>query len=341
MFKVEFGAMKNGYFKREELSLIDQKKINALIKYYNNTDVYKGCYYRNNEKLMGDFYLDFDADITDDNYNNFKQYVIDVYKAIQSDFLLKDEHMKLYYSGAKGFHLIIPAHNIGFAVMENLNEAYKKIAMYYKLICPFVDTKIYDSRRVLRLPNSINSKTNLYKVEISFNELILNDFHSLKMLALNPREQTPISYVSKNDCAKNKSQEIISLITKQEKKLYSQQKKVFNKSFSEQDVIFPCIYKMIETVHDKGSRNEILIIIASHFFQKGISFEEAIEFFYKWNVDHFNPPLQNKEIYITVKSALAQFENNRKYGCKSILQLGYCDFNCSFSSRGENEKKCN
>lgn len=330
MYKIGFGAMKNGYFKREELCL-SSPKLEKLIAYYKNTDVYTGCYiYTDTGLLYGDFYLDFDCELNEQNFLSFKEDVLGIYDDIQDDFHLSHEHMQLYFSGAKGFHLIVPACNMGCSISDDLNEQFKKIAMYYKKRSAYIDSKIYDTRRVLRIPNSVNSKTNLYKIPISYDELTLLDYASLCLKASAPQKAMKMKYMASPHAQKNKKNEIISKINNEEKSLYSMQKKTFDRNLLNEDVIFPCMYRMLEDIHHKGSRNEVLVVIASHLFQKGVGFDEVLSYLSSWNQTHFDPPIKNAEFMVTLRSVYSHFSRGRRYGCQSILKLGYCDFNCSF-----------
>lgn len=331
-WQVDFGAMKEGYFKREIIK--SPKQLGKLVKYFNNKDVYLGCYYKLDRLMYGDFYLDFDCDLEND-FSILKEEVTVIYNQIKRDFNLSDEHLQLYFSGAKGFHLIVAPHNLGFSLCNTLNEDYKKMAFYYKKISSFVDTKIYDDRRVFRMPNSINSKTGLYKIPLTYDELILSNYKMICELAQTPRVISSNKYISNAHSENNKAiqQKIILSINKEEEAQRKLQSKVFNKELLSQDVIFPCIDRMLDAIHSEGERNKRLIIIASHLLQKGISLEETTEYLSSWNQGHLSPPLDEREVSATVNSANYQLKNGKRFGCKSILEIGECDFECRYTKR--------
>lgn len=335
-WQVDFGAMKDGYFKRELIK--SHKQINKLVKYFNNQDVYMGCYYKLGKLMYGDFYLDFDCDLEND-FLTLKEEVTVIYNQIKSDFNLSDKHLQLYFSGAKGFHLLISSHNLGFTLCENLNEQYKKLALYYKKISGFVDTKIYDDRRVFRMPNSINSKTGLYKVPLTYDELILSNYKMICELAKVQRAVPNYQYISNIDSKNNQAiqEKIIRSIDKETQAQRKLQSKAFNKDLLSKNVIFPCVDRMLNTVHSEGERNKRLIIIASHLLQKEVPLEETISFLSSWNQEHLSPPLDEREVVTTITSAHHQLQHGRRFGCRSILEIGECDFECSYTKRGDKQ----
>ena len=105
----------NGYFKREEIPISEYGRFNALCKHFKYTDVFKSCYtytYTSNEAkiLYGDFYLDFDGDLEKD-FNILKQDVLRVCTLIKETFSLKNKHIRVFFSGSKGFHILIHPYN--------------------------------------------------------------------------------------------------------------------------------------------------------------------------------------------------------------------------------------
>jgi hypothetical protein len=93
---------------------------------------------------------------------------------------------KIYFSGSKGFHYEIPAKLFGLEPSPNLNEVLKN------LVCRLmpdiqVDPNIYDKVRLWRLPNTINSKTGLYKIQLSAYELSTLSIDEIKKMAEKPR----------------------------------------------------------------------------------------------------------------------------------------------------------
>lgn len=340
MWNLDVGAMHtNGYFKREQFQITETKKVAAFFKGFSNKDIYLSCYryvsLPNNKKLlMGAFYLDFDCNIESD-FAELKESFLNTIQAIEKLYDLNQQHYEIYFSGAKGFHLIIPSFNIGFTADQDLNVFYKYIASFFKKNAPFIDTKIYDDRRVFRVANSINSKTSLYKVCLTKDNLLTFNYENLKEYAKTPHDITGASYITTDQFYQNQTitSSVIDSMKKEEQALLNSQKrnlKTFKSLSEDYDCLFPCIDQMLKTVHSEGSRNKILVIIASHFAQKKIDSEDAYDFLANWNLDYNDPPLDEREIRITIKSAYHLHESGRQYGCKAILDTGFCNMACSF-----------
>lgn len=144
-------------------------------KKYNNTGVYYTIFqYAGkewDEKLarLGSLYFDLDhkedINISYEDANKIYRYVRQ---------FVPGEVITVYFSGAKGFHIEVEAIALGVSVSENLPEVYKFIAhdLEKKLDLKTMDYKVYDYRRIWRLPNTKHQATGLYKVNCT--ELISN-----------------------------------------------------------------------------------------------------------------------------------------------------------------------
>lgn len=106
-------------------------------------------------------------------------------------FGLTEDEARVYFSGSKGFHILINPIVLGVTPDKNLHRFFKLIANYLvtQLGLKSLDTgSIYGHARMLRLINSIHHKSGLFKVELYHAELKgdLNDI--ITVLAKSPRE---------------------------------------------------------------------------------------------------------------------------------------------------------
>ena len=79
---------------------------------------------------------------------------------------------ELYFSGAKGFHVEIPISLFKLPPSDNFCLLCKELAKNIsfngkKYLC---DLKIYEINRLFRVNNTINKKSGLYKIKLSWNE---------------------------------------------------------------------------------------------------------------------------------------------------------------------------
>ena len=98
--------------------------------------------------------------------------------------------VQIYFSGSKGFHILVEPEVFGIEPRQNLNEQYKTIAseLNKQTIYKTIDVRIYDRRRLFRFPNSINAKTGLYKVPIRQKDLRGITIEKIQEYASEPRE---------------------------------------------------------------------------------------------------------------------------------------------------------
>lgn len=99
------------------------------------------------------------------------------------------QYLRLYFSGSKGFHLIVEPETMGIRPSHDLHLRVKKATMYLAemLELKTYDPVVYSYRRVLRLPNSIHEKTKLFKIELTLAELA-RGIDWIKDTAKNPRK---------------------------------------------------------------------------------------------------------------------------------------------------------
>ena len=332
----EFGGSKNNIFRRNYFYQCNNDLINHVYNFkaqYNNIDCFQ-CLYRyskleENALLYAPFYLDLDADITTDKkYNKIKPYVIRAYMVFLHEFKLKENEINLYFSGSKGFHITIDPRILGIVPSQHLNAIYKAWAIHISSSydIPIIDMKIYDKRRLFRMPNTINSKTGLYKVPLTQNMLFSFSYNELKEYAKEPKSiiQNNISINKEAGLYfYNKSKNYNKRLNKQQET--QQTKPEFEIPESKQPLL-PCIKAIIEEGAVRGSRNNTLIILASGLLQSGYKFEEVEDIALKWNQIN-DPPLNESEVTTTVHSAYAMLKNGRRYGCSSIKEMGLCSSN--------------
>ena len=297
---VEFGGAKNGFFRRNMyIYNNDVPSIIDLINEYNNTDIYCSIYSYENDDiencgLLGPLYFDFDDVNIEANYKDVRREVYQLISLLNREFGIPLDYMEIYFSGNKGFHVLIPPEVFGITNDVDLNIKYKKlvklIAKEYNLTR--LDNKIYDRKRLFRLPNSINSKSGLRKIKINLDFLMDNDFIFILELA------------------KDHNKEIIVEINK-EIKTIQKAKKAFEYLFSpikhinyhvnktnnviHDKELLPCITNILNTSIGEGKRNNTAIVLASGLIQTGRDENSIIDMLTKWNQN--NNPDVRREVY--------------------------------------------
>lgn len=117
----------------------------------------------------GDFYMDFDcADHSVDKQNQLKWEVDNVIEYLV-ELGVERHHVRVYHSGNKGYHVIVPSEYVEVTDSRTRHRTFKQLALVLrrKLGLEFLDTVVYDSRRVLRLDKTYNVKGKLLKAQIA------------------------------------------------------------------------------------------------------------------------------------------------------------------------------
>ena len=240
---------------------------------YGHTDVFTSVYKYDNEdirnaKQIAPLYFDLDG-----------QYALDDLKELLS-FLLEhrcpDQAIRIYYSGSKGFHLEVPFEALNIDPDQELNKIYEVIVKSIKknTHLPSLDTGIYDVVRLWRLPNSINPKSGLFKIPLTFEEIALS-LDEIKELAKIPRTDFKFPEV---------------VIWNEFKSQFLQARKQVAKV--KRNGIFDPV--------GEGQRNDAMFKRALKLKGEGKSFEEAVEICVGIEDE---PQLSESEITRTVASA--------------------------------------
>lgn len=308
------------YVKSDEISNIRKK--------FNNTDVYSTIFSYNKDNqnesdLYGPLYLDLDYDINnEEDFNTLKQDLITIVIYLNDYYGIPNNYIKFYFTGKKGFHLIISPIVFDIKPDNNLNSYYKEIAKELNNITfsKLIDLKIYDKKRLLRLPNSINGKTGLYKVPIKYEDIIKLSFEEMKEYASSPKDNIKAE-AKPCDKAINKYNIIKDNFNRPKEKKMSKPIEVvdINKIKLPQ-----CIINILKNGAIEGNRNNTTVILASALFQRGASYEDTLDIVSEWNERLNEPSLSDVEINTTVASAYQQVQNGRRYGCTSIKEYELC-----------------
>jgi hypothetical protein len=118
------------------------------------------------------FFLDFDHD------TEISLAIADVKYAIwfmkqKTMFALNDDAFRIYFSGSKGFHVMVDSRYLGIKPNKLLPKIFKEIAKDIEFAIPYktLDLVIYEARRLFRVPYSINSKSGCFKIELTVSDL--------------------------------------------------------------------------------------------------------------------------------------------------------------------------
>lgn len=295
---------------------------------FRNTDAFATIYMydsrdQNTANLFAPLYIDLDLKMKGNNdYQKVKQDLLHVITTLYTSYGVPFEYIRVFFSGNKGFHVLVDPEIFGIEPRTDLNEIYRSIAHDIKKMTMFktVDTGIYDRVRLFRLANSLHSNTGLYKVPVSIDFVRSSNFESMVEYASSPKEiEYPeprfiydASIKFNNRLQHHLESETAVSISSGNRKYLSNGK------------IMPCIQLMLETPAASGTRNNSTVIMASALCQSGWAEEDALAELLRWNKEYNVPSLSDREMRKTVASAFKGFEQGRTYGCRAIKDLDMC-----------------
>lgn len=259
----------------------------------------------------------------------------------------------VYFSGSKGFHILISSQAIGIEPRDDLHKIYKHIAGYLKyrlgdvtikkgedgkegeVVEPLksIDLVVYTSSRMLRLPNSVHHKTKLFKVELTLEELRDLTLAEVKEKARMPRRGDDGLLTSE---ARNAAMGV----RKEAHKLYidklgeySQAAATANQRYDKEEFIFTkaeppvCVQDILKGGWKKdGDRNQATVQLACYFKAAGYSKDETLKTLEEWVRGHTSAKggyqlSQRVANTRSVTEAVFSKENEYKFGCAFIRSL--------------------
>lgn len=327
------GKIIRGHFSRNYFIKNDESFENKKSKYINECDykdVFQCLYeYETNDydtcKIISDVYFDFDAPKLDEEHYNRTAFEVRLaYNYLTLYVGVPKEYIRLYFTGNKGFHIVIPYQIFNISPSITLNEDIKAFILYLKEECNLtqIDRSIYDRKRLFRIPNTINTKSNLYKVPITIEQVYAFKLKNIITYASTPQY---ISYTEKEpEVVPKAAQFYQSVLTRTIHKKPLHIGPIMVPQNGEVRPLLPCAERLIEEGVEKGARNNALVILSSSLIQSGISPEEAYEIITEWNESKVNPPLDDRELQTTFNSAYAMLKQGKGYGCAAYKEIDMC-----------------
>lgn len=306
----------NGTLNQEKVVPFTKTQLQKHIKRYKGLE----CYATYTRHDMKDFDnscitapLVFDLD-DEKNPEASRLEAVKLFKMLMRDGL-REHDVDIFFSGNKGFHIIIPYKVIGLKARRDIMTVYRRIGENAKknLELETLDMRIFDKKRQLRLPNTKNQKTGLYKVPITFDEL-MKDMDSIRLLAKKPRMLPKRVYKLNRAIRKN-----ILMLEKLELNRQRRQSERAPVSL-DQVHMFPCIKHLLKNPPDTD-RNNHVYTLALFFKSNNVSKEDAFAVLDGWTV------LDEKEVKHAVDSA---YSHTKHWGCNNNPMVeAVCDkFHC-------------
>jgi len=307
----------NGGFARNEMLEISQVK--DYRRQHKNTGLYLSAYIYDSldvkeANLYADFYLDFDSE---DDFELARQDALMSIRHMNSKFSynIPIELFHIYFSGKKGIHIVVNAKVFGVEPDKNLNEYYKHMARSIKAHNPndTLDMKIYDRRRLFRMTNSKHADTGLYKIPLTFKELVELPHEDILQLARMPRK---VNYEPSKQIKRANAEYLMHQVKWEQEIGYKFNSK---KKFERKPLTFVphCIKNILEEGPIKGQRNETAACLTSYFKRQNKSEEETYNELVKWA----DGGMDLNELRKTMSSV---YNSDYEYGCSKLEEVSEC-----------------
>lgn len=326
---VECGAhTKNGYFTRNHMMTVD--KINDFRFKYSNVGVYRTAYIYNdtNQKeasLLGNFYLDLDEDLNGEDpesaFNSIRGDAVSCVSYLKFVFGIPEKQIRLYFSGNKGLHIIVPYEVFDIKPTKNLNILYRNMAEEISKNAKnnTIDLKIYDNKRLFRMINSRHQKSGLYKIELNHQEVRKCTLEEIQNLAKMPRPYK----AEKNASVVAQARGQFKLLERRlEEKILKRATRSASGPSKPLDFTPPCIEHLLNNQVGEGQRNCTVAVLTSFLHQQQIAMDEARDRLEEWNYKQCSPPMEDGEIENTLNSV---YNGGYSYGCSTARILSVCD----------------
>lgn len=233
----------------------------------------------------------------------------------------------IYFSGNKGFHIIIPTKIEG----QNPHLIARYFFEYLAKSLVSLDKNVYRNKSMFRLPNSPASKEGYYKVKISRKELMTKSIEEIRELAVKPRKEVI------NECDISQiNDEFLGILEDARNNLPVYQREHLAHVSGElaEEMTF-CIQAMIKNPADSGERNRVCQLLARFFKKCGVSIEDALEIMYK--EPHWKSYEDTDQGVAKVFRSIWNSKRIPMVGCKtgtdSDLMKQHCDSLCWFNEK--------
>ena len=218
------------------------------------------------------------------NLNNSRADAMKIIEFFKVELALPDDDVRVFFSGKKGFHILVNPVALGIKPSTELNHVFKYMALFLreKLQLNTLDYKsIYSSRRMLRLPNSLHQGSRLFKIELTHTELEM-PIQELKELASHPRDMEKDHQPQESEIAR----EWFENMTRS----YAASERAKNTKIEVKDEILAsmqdyavCVQDILDNgIKKSGDRNAATMALASYFKDIATPMEQTEQILVEW-----------------------------------------------------------
>jgi hypothetical protein len=223
------------------------------------------------------------------------------------------EACRYYFSGSKGFHIMIPSGMAGVEPSADIDKRIKAVVESVTVNIN-VDPMIYDKVRLLRIPNTIHSKSRLFKIGLYSFEIMSMSPGRILELAKEPREELEIE----EDYDQNE------FLTEMYESYIDTPKINTNNSAVKVRHCMQTIQQGGFKEGENGGRNNIGMRVVDHLKESGLSEKMILSALEEWSETN-EPPFDSDELVHVYNQGMKY-----DFGCRDPIKAAHCNPDCLF-----------
>jgi len=248
---------------------------------------------------------------------------------------LGEQAVRVWFSGSKGAHILIDPVALGIEPSAALTADMKAVAI--ELVRHLtargagdmaIDRAVYSLPRMLRLPDQVNPKSGLHKIELRHHELFQLTAKDITELARQPRgslwmaddlPDRPVPAAAQwwsKALARAREPREFRIRTAEVVGLKVRPDGYLVDELTSSDIP-PCIAGMMKAVASPGSRNRVELQIACWAKGAKVPFDEALSLVSKWTAAN-RPELSAENACAKAESIVRSVYGNASYGFSCI-----------------------
>jgi putative DNA primase/helicase len=272
--------------------------------------------------------FDFDAEDATDAIEDVRKFC---------EWLAVDD-LAVFYSGSKGFHVMVPFGYFPLEANPHLPNQLKDLATELKKTFKTLDTSIYQHNRKFRVPFTKHDKSERFKSFIPLEYL-----HTLSLEAIQDNAAHHSNFDFLEDIkpydTRNALDILITLNETVKRVSYEIEKdKAGTKNAPSKFEAYDgklCIKKLLESRCDDVGRNNAAMRIVNDFFRTGKTKAACEEIVYKWAEGVSLPRSEVSAIIGNIYERGA----NYNFGCQDEIKSTYCSAKCAIWKKLDPDKR--
>jgi hypothetical protein len=250
-------------------------------------------------------------------------------------FEVSEDEIRVFFSGSKGFHILVNPVVLGIKPDKNLHRIFKFLMNYLEtqLQLNSLDGGVYGKGRQLRLANSIHHKSGLFKVELSHTELkgdlqkVITDIAKAPRADLYPPEI--VEYTVNELASEWYAKQVVGW--NEAEKLQADRVTLKDEVLSQMPDVPVCVqFILARGILKNGDRNKATMALASYYKDIGTSVGETIDTLTKW---------AEKIPKSMTSSSTSEVKASTISCIKTVYQEDQYHFGCAFIRSLHGERK--